>query len=149
VVVDTYDAHDEAVLGRRQAEIAGKPARSSRWAGLLVANGLPVPFDLLPEPDGDPNAERLLELARTDYTDLEYDGVVLFANGVLHGDDSSVDQRAEALRLRAVANRRLGFDEDAVADADAALELVPRSTIGPVTTAHVWLEFKSRFDDYA
>jgi hypothetical protein len=148
VVVDTYDAHDEAVLGRRQAEIAGKPARSSRWAGLLVANGLPVPFDLLPEPDGDPNAERLLELARTDYADLEYHGVLAFATGVLRCD-SSVDQRAEALRLRAVANRRLGFAEDAVADADAALELVPRSTIGPVTTAHVWLEFKSRFDDYA
>ncbi len=140
------DQHDEAILGRRQKEIASALARASRTAGLFVANGLEVPFDLLPEPEGDPSTGRLLELAREEWAAIEYWAVVAFANGVLRADDATISQRAEALRLRAMANDGLGNDDEALADARAALDLAPKSTTGPVWSAQVWLSFRNRLD---
>lgn len=66
-----------------------------------------------------------LEQARAHFRAYEYEDVETSASGVMHSLDATDEQRAEALRLRAIAVAEQGFLDPAIEYAEEALALDP------------------------
>jgi tetratricopeptide (TPR) repeat protein len=66
-----------------------------------------------------------LERARAHVAAAEYEDAEISVLGVLHSPDASDEQRAEALRLRAIAVAEQGFLDPAIEYAEEAVDLDP------------------------
>jgi tetratricopeptide (TPR) repeat protein len=115
--------YEEALVEGRLRAIGRRPR------GRVRLDGDPLPDETESASHREPTAAEQLARAHASFAERDFLLARLlaraYAGGVVRSASSSPAQRADALRVRAMAADRLGHWDDAIEEAEQALELEP------------------------